>query len=102
MAEAYEKVLEAGWVAEGGQELSNCPHGCWKSDFTCPTDYPFDAVEVGLTEAGYLAHRNEIDASVLSTLACVCGQPLEYVGRRAPGSYRAFGVCGSCGHWLEF
>ena len=103
-AESYEAVIHAHWAAEGmpaGQ--ARCPMDCWKLDLTCPQMTTFASVEEQLVSRGYVPHRNNADASVVeTTLHCVCGSSLRYVGMRAEGSYRAFGVCGSCGHYLEF
>ena len=101
-ARAYEAMLEAGWLRDGGQEASSCPHQCWKSDLTCPATEAFADVEAQLREDGYLTCHNDLDARALDSLACVCGQPLAYVGLRSANSYRAFGLCRSCGHHLEF
>ena len=101
-ARAYEAELEARWQADGGPEVNTCPLACWKSDLTCPADSGFEALVAELRGSGYEAHHDEADAEALASLACVCGHRLRYVGFSAPGSYRAFGVCRSCGHWLEF
>ncbi len=101
-ARAYEAMLESGWLADGGPQTTTCPHQCWKSDLTCPATEAFADIEAQLREAGYVTYRNDLDARALDSLACVCGQPLAYVGLRCANSYRAFGVCGSCGHHFEF
>lgn len=101
-ARAYEAVLEARWANEATPGDHPCPKGCWKSDFTCPADQRFDELADELAAAGYAPHHNAVDAQMAATLACVCGGPLAYVGLSAPGSYRAFGVCRSCDHFIEF
>jgi hypothetical protein len=97
-ARAYE---EAG-RRPIGRVSPACTWRCWASDLTCPDAASFDALAEELRACGYVACVNRFDAAAVGGLLCVCGRLLAYRGMRRGPSYRAFGVCPTCSHWLEF
>jgi hypothetical protein len=101
-AHGYEGLLAASLDHAGGRRWAGCRQACGTQDFTCPEIRAFDSVERELEAGGYAPHTNRIDARVVQCFPCMCGRLLAYVGAKRPGSYRFFGVCRPCGHWLEW
>ncbi len=80
--------------------------GSHKSDMTCPVVEPLDVLIDALTDRGYEAHFNEIDARMARSpfSKCTnCGERgrFTYNGMKIEASYRAFWSCRACGHWIE-
>lgn len=63
----------------------------------------FETERKRLLYIGYEPHINKIDKEVTEEFPCVvCKGSREYQGFERDGSYRAYFICTTCGHWEEF
>ncbi len=86
---------------------TRCTVRCGRgSDMKCPHNEALEDLLDKLRATCWISHFNGVDAAAArSPLArftnCDERGSFDYVGMRSESSYRAFWICGRCGHWTE-